>query len=273
MIPSFLKHISLICQFELKRLFATRKGLLYMITFAFIWYLILLYPIRFSSDFLSQQQNTPEGNSFFQFIGFGSLLNWRIPELGVYWHFSLIIFPLLTVITSADQTCSDRNRGTLRFLCVRVSRGSLFFGRFSGIMLTQAILILASLLSTIALIAFRDTTLLPVAFNSASAIFLSLVIALLPFTAMMAALSATVQSARQATTWAILIWIFLAWIISIFSAYLPALNSLKLLIPGYQISNLSQLAEWQILQLAYIPLLQTIILLSIGRWIIHRQSL
>jgi hypothetical protein len=61
MIPSFLKHISLICQFELKRFFATRKGLLYIITFAFIWYLILLYPIRFSSDFLSQQQNTPEG--------------------------------------------------------------------------------------------------------------------------------------------------------------------------------------------------------------------
>jgi hypothetical protein len=72
-----------------------------LIVFAF-----LSNVIRFSSDFLSQQQNTPEGNSFFQFIGFGSLLNWRIPELGVYWHFSLIIFPLLTVITSADQTCS-----------------------------------------------------------------------------------------------------------------------------------------------------------------------
>ena len=273
MTPSFLRHLSLISQFELKRLFATRKGLLYLITFFLIWYFILLYPIRFASDFLGQQQDTLEGASFFQFIGFGSLLNWKIPELGVYWHFSLIIFPLLSVISSADQTCSDRERGTLRFLCLRVSRDSLFFGRFTGIMLTQLILILLSLLSTLGLIIFQDATLLPTAIDSATAIFLNLAIVLLPFSAMMAALSARVQSARQATVWAILIWSFLAWVISIFSAYLPALNSLKLLIPGYQVSALSQLAEWQTLQLAYIPLLQTIVLLTIGRWIMHRQSL
>lgn len=273
MIPGFLKHLTLICRFELNRLFATRKGLLYLITFALIWYFILLYPIRFASDFLGQQQNTLEGASFFQFIGFGSLLNWKIPELGVYWQFSLVLFPLLTVMSSADQTCSDRERGTLRFLCLRVSRDRLFFGLFSSIMLVQAILIFASLLSTLALITFRDATLLSIAFESAMAIFLSLVIVLLPFTAMMAALSAAVQSARLATVWAILIWSFLAWLISIFSAYLPILSSLKLLIPGYQMSALSQLAEWQTLQLAYIPLLQTIVLLSIGRWIMHRQSL
>ncbi len=273
MSPGFLKHLSLICQFELKRLFSTRKGLLYLITFALIWYFILLYPIRFAADFLGQQQHTLEGKGFFEFIGFGSLLNWKIPELGVYWHFSLILFPLLAVMISADQTCSDRERGTLRFLCLRVSRDGLFFGRFSGIMLTQALLIFASLLSTLALILYRDASLLPIALDSASAIWLSLFIALLPFTAMMAALSATVQSARQATVWAILIWSFLAGIISLLSSYLPALNNLKLLIPGYQMSALSQLAEWQTLQLAYIPLLQTFVLLSIGRWIMRRQNL
>ncbi|WP_428355065.1 ABC transporter permease subunit [Methyloprofundus sp.] len=273
MTPGFLRHLALICQFELKRFFTTRKGLLYLITFALIWYFILLYPIRYAADFLGQQQNSLEGNSIFQFIGFGSLLNWKLPELGVYWHFSLILFPLLTVMSSADQTSSDRERGTLRFLSLRVSRDSLFFGRFSGAILTQSILVLASLLSTLALITYRDPALLPLAFDSATAIFLSLVIVLLPFTAMMSALSATVQSARQVTVWAILIWSVFAWIISIFSAYLPALNNLKLLIPGYQMSALSQLAEWQTLQLAYIPLLQTIALLIIGRWIMHRQSL
>lgn len=271
--PGFFRHLILICQFELKRLFTTRKGLLYLITFAVIWYFILLYPIRFASDFLGQQQNTPDSSSFFQFIGFGSLLDWKIPELGVYWHFSLILFPLLTVMSSADQTCSDRERGTLRFLCLRVSRDSVFFGRFSGFMLIQAILICTSLLSTVALITFRDATMLPVAFNNAMAIFINLLIALLPFTAMMALLSAIVQSARQATVWAILIWSFLAGIITILSSYLPALNNLKFLIPGYQMSALSQLTEWQALQLAYIPLLQTIALLILGHWVMQRQSL
>ena len=146
MSPGFLHHSLLICQFELKRLFSSRKGLLYLITFALVWYFILLYPIRFASDVLDQEKNITSSISFLEFFGFGSLLNWQIPEMGMYWHFSLIIFPLLAVMTSADQTCSDRERGTLRFLCLRVSRDSLFFGRFAGMMLIHTLLILATLI-------------------------------------------------------------------------------------------------------------------------------
>ncbi|NOQ14196.1 MAG: ABC transporter permease subunit [Methyloprofundus sp.] len=273
MSPGFLQHSLLICQFELKRLFSSRKGWLYLITFALVWSFILLYPIRFAADMLGQEKNITSGISFLEFFGFGSLLNWQIPEMGVYWHFALIIFPLLSVMTSADQTCSDRERGTLRFLCLRVSRDSLFFGRFAGMMLVQTLLIFMSLFSTVALAVYRDVNLLSLALNSAMAIAVNLIIVLLPFTAMMAALSATLKSARQATVWAILVWSFLAGIISALSSYLPALDALKILIPGYQMSALSQLAQWQALQLAYIPLLQSVVLLSIGRWVMHRQNL
>ncbi|NOR80626.1 MAG: ABC transporter permease subunit [Methyloprofundus sp.] len=273
MSPGFLQHSLLICQFEVKRLFSSRKGLLYLITFALVWYFILLYPIRFASDVLEQEQNITSSISFLEFFGFGSLLNWQIPEMGVYWHFALVIFPLLAVMTSADQTCSDRERGTLRFLCLRVSRDSLFFGRFTGMMLIQAFLIFISLFSTVVLAVYRDVNLMPLALNSAMAIIVNLIIVLMPFTAMMAALSATVKSARQTTVWAILIWSFLAGIISTLSSYLPALDMLKILIPGYQMSALSQLAEWQALQLAYIPLFQSVVLLSIGRWVMHRKNL
>jgi hypothetical protein len=69
----------------------------------------------------------------------------------------------------------------------------------------------------------------------------------------MAALSAKVKSARQAILWAILIWTFLAGIISGFAYYLPALDFFKFLIPGNQLSDLAQLSEWQTLQLAYFP--------------------
>lgn len=273
MTSGFLNHLFLICQFEINRLFSTRKGLLYLITFTVVWYFILNYPIRFASDFVGQRGGTASGSNFFEFIGFGSLLNWKIPELGVYWHFSLIIFPILSIMTCSDQTCSDRERGTLRFLTLRVSRDSLFFGRFTGAMLIQAMLISATLISTLAFAIYRDFSLIPIVINSAMAIIVNLIIVLLPFTALMAALSAAVKSTRQATVWAILIWSFLAGIISLLSSYLPALDSLKILIPGYQMSALSQLSEWQTLQLAYIPLLQTVVLLTIGRWIMMRQSL
>ena len=273
MSPGFLQHSLLISQFELKRLFFTRKGLLYLVTFALVWSFILLYPVRYAADLLVQEHGVDSANSFLQFFGFGSLLNWKIPELGVYWHFSLLIFPLLTLMTTADQSCTDRTRGTLRFLSIRVSRDSLFFGRFFGAILSNMTLIFISLLGGMMLAIYRDTSMLTTLLNSAMAIMVNLLIVLLPFTAMMAVLSASVNSARQASIWAILIWFFLAGIISLLSSYLPILDGLKILIPGYQVSALSQLAQWQAIQLAYIPLLQCIVLLGIGRWIMHRQNL
>ncbi len=263
----------LVCQFELKRLFATRKGLLYLVTFAVVWFLILIYPIRFASGLIGQQQNSGQGGLFFEFIGFGALMNWKIPEFGIYWRFTLVMFPILCIIITADQTCSDRARGTLRFLTLRISRGGLFFGRFAGAMLIQTLLIAATLLTTIALAINRDGTLLIDAFNSSIAIAINLFLVLLPFTAMMATLSVLVKTPKQSTTWAILIWSFLAGIISILSSYIPALDILKILVPGYQMTELAQLSEWTPLQLAYVPLFQTAVLLFIGYWVMGKQSL
>lgn len=273
MSTDFLRHFSLICLFELKKLLASRKGWLYLMTFAVVWGFILFYPIRSVADFLGDQQNKMIGAGFLELLGFGSLLDWKIPELGVYWHFALIIFPLLTISISADQTCSGRERGTLRFLCLRVSRDSVFFGRFAGMMLIQLLLIFGSLSGAVILALYRDINLMPEAFNSALAILVNLFIVLLPFTAMMAALSARVKSARQATIWAILIWVFMAGLINLLSSYLPILENLRILVPGYQVSALSKLTEWDTLQLAFIPILQTTVLLSMGRWIMQRQSL
>ena len=273
MSPHFFTQILIICQFELKRLFSTRKGLLYLITFSIVWYFILVYPIRFASDLFEQSQYSTKGGGFFHFIGFSSLLNWQVPEFGVYWRFALLMFPLLCIIIASDQTCSDRERGTLRFLALRANRDCIFFGRFASVMLTQTLLIIATLLTTLPLALFRDGNLLFTALNSAMAIAVNLILVLLPFTAMMAALSATVKSARQSTVWAILILSFLAGLISGLSHYLPAVSTLKILIPGYQMSALSQLSEWQTLQLAYIPLLQTLVLLGLGRWVMLRQAL
>lgn len=271
--PTFITHILLICQFELKRMFATRKGWLYLATYLVVWYFILFYPIRYAADLLNQQQSSAHGGSFFEFLGFGSLLDWAIPAFGVYWHFALVFFPMMSVVIAADQTCSDRQRGTLRFLALRVSRDGLFFGRFISAVVIQVLLVLGTLVSTLLLVIFRDINLLPQALNDASSILVNLFLVLLPFTAMMAALSATVKSARQATVWAVLIWSFLAGIISGLSSYLPVLDILKILIPGYQLSQLAQLSEWQAMQLAYIPVLQMVVLLLIGRWIMQRQSL
>ncbi len=271
--PVFFNHLLLITQFELKRGFATRKGLLSLVTFAVVWYFILLYPLRFAAELLMQEKGLMQYSSFFDFIGLGSIQQWSIPEFGVFWHFALIIFPMLSITLAADQTCSDRERGTLRFIVLRSSRDGVFFGRFAGVMVIQALLISATALSTLALVLYRDTSIFSTALPDLLAIIVNLILAVLPFTAMMAALSAQVKSARQATVWAILIWTFMTGIISGFAYYLPALTFFKLLVPGYQLSDLAQLSGWQTLQLAYVPLLQSLVLLTLGRWIMARQAL
>jgi hypothetical protein len=269
----FFNHLFLICQFELKRVFMTRKGLLSLLAFAVIWYFILLYPLRFAAELLAQEKGLKQNFSFLEFIGFGSLQNWPIPEFAVYWHFALIIFPMLSITVAADQTCSDRERGTFRFLVLRSSRDSLFFGRFLGAMATQIFLIGVTALTTFLLAMYRDVSLFSIAIPDFLAIVINLILAILPFTAMMAALSAKVKTTRQATIWAILIWSFLAGIINGLASYLPALSLFKSLIPGYQLTGLAQLSGWDTLQLAYIPLVQSFILLFLGRWIMARQAL
>lgn len=271
--PSFFNHLLLFCQFEIKRSFATRKGLLSLVTFGGVWYFILLYPLRFAAELLMEEKGLKQNFSFFDFIGFGSLQHWSIPEFGVFWQIALVIFPMLSITLAADQTCSDRERGTLRFIVLRSSRNSIFFGRFAGAMVIQTLLICVTALSTLALVLYRDVTLFSSALTNVLVITLNLILAVLPFTAMMATLSAKVKSARQATVWAILIWTFLAGIISGFAYYLPTLAFFKVLIPGFQLSDLAQLSGWQTLQLAYIPLLQSLTLLALGRWIMARQPL
>jgi len=271
--PGFFNHLLLISHFELKRSFKTRKGLLSLVTFAVVWSVILLYPLRLVAELLLQEKDLMQYFSFFDFIGLGSIQQWPIPEFGVFWHFALLIFTMLSITLAADQTCSDRERGTLRFIVVRSSRDSLFFGRFAGVMVIQALLISATTLSTLALVLYRDATLFSSALSDLLVITVNLILAVLPFTAMMAALSAKVKSARQATVWAILIWTFLTGIISGFAYYLPVLSFLKFLVPGYQLSDLAELSGWQTLQLAHIPLMQSFILLALGRWIMARQAL
>ncbi len=271
--PSFFKQLLIISEFELKRSFATRKGLLSVATFGVVWYFILLYPLRFAADLLLQEKGLKHNFSFFDVIGFDSLQHWPIPEFGVYWQLALLIFPMLSIAIAADQTSSDRERGTLRFIVLRSGRDSVFFGRFIGAMAVQVILVSATALSTFILVLYRDVAQFSSALPDLFVIIVNLALAVLPFIAMMAALSAKVKSARQATLWAILIWTFLAGIISGLAHYLPALESFKLLIPGYQLSELAQLSEWQTLQLAYIPLLQSLVLLALGRWLMARKAL
>ena len=267
-----MNSIAIIARYELARLFLTRRGLLSLTAFALVWALVLRYAIYGAAQFFTV--DAPGGIivSFFNSTIINNLLSWRIPELAVFWVVALYLLPIFCVLLTADQIASDRARGTLRLLHLRASRDGIFLGRFVGQMLILAILIILVLASTILLVWSRQSSLLLPGLELASVLFVNLLLVLLPYTALMAWVSAMAKSARQATLYAVIIWIIFSIATRWLSVQFPGLWLLDMVLPGAQIPALLQLSGWNTLSLAAIPLIQTLVLLGLGRTMMQRSD-
>ncbi|PKG72528.1 ABC transporter [Shewanella sp. GutCb] len=268
-----LRNTLLLAQFEVKKMLFNPRGMIALAAFALVWLLILLYPIRGASEFLI----TPHYKDLIEGI-FGpdvvsELFKWSVAELAIYWIAALYLFPMFSIFIAADQFSSDKSRGTFRFLTLRTSRESIFFGRFLGHMTIQTILVSLTVLATIALAVSRETALLMPAITSGILVIVNLVIVILPYTALMAILSLYANSARQATIYAILIWAAMSITIAVINNFLPIISELKWILPGSQISLMINTQGLGSFAYAPVALLQTIVLLLLGRIYIKRSAL
>ena len=152
--------ILVLSRYELSRLFMTRRGLLSLFAFALVWFLILRYAIYGAAQFF--MADAPGGLivSFFNSAIINNLMSWQVPELAVFWVIALYLLPIFCIALTADQTASDRARGTLRLLHLRATRDGIFFGRFIGQLLILLLLILLALMTTVMLVLIRDNSIL-----------------------------------------------------------------------------------------------------------------
>ena len=252
---NFLRSMAIIIRFEFSRVFLSARGWMYLFTFGLIWYFILNYLVLGIASLI------PQG------------VGWPVAELNSYWRVALYLFPGLCLMITANQTCSDRSRGTLRFLVLRTDRDSIFFGRFISQMLIQMLLVVATAVTALIAAVMHDASVMAAALESTVIIVTNLFIVLIPITAMMSLLSLTVNSTRQVTVLAALIWVLSSAVIKGISYYFPFFEVFELMIPGRQLSELSGLPQAETLALAYIPLLQGLVLLLAGRFIMQRASL
>jgi ABC-type transport system involved in multi-copper enzyme maturation permease subunit len=271
--PKFCRNTWLITRFELFRLFGSPRGWFALAAFAVIWFLILRYPIFEASSALQQADTQAMLSRVFGMIGMYKLMAWPLPELIVYWLISLVLLPLAVVITSADQTCSDRSRGTLRFLTLRTSRDTIFFGRFLGQWLVQGLLIVISLVATLGLAVWRQHSLSLPALEAALIMALNLVIVLAPFTALMALCSVLVRSSKLAVCLAIVGGGVLVGLISWAGWYFPDVLRLLQYMPGAQVPALLSNQGWSTFKEVTLPLVQTVVLLALGRMALQGKSL
>jgi len=250
--------MKIIISLELERTFASRQGFIYILAFAFFWYLLLKYAV-FNETLM--MMNMVAGAD-----GIADKLFANYFKVGMYF------FPLLCLFIAANQTGSDRERGTLRFMTLYCSRDAIFFARFLSQVVIHYILILFSALSTLLYGLYGgDLSFQDISHSLISGANLALIV--LPFIALMAALSATVKSPRQATFYAGIIWSIASGIISLMGHYVPGAEILNMLVPGMQFSQLTSLNGSAMFSLAYIPLVQCAVLLLLGREIMRRRSL
>jgi ABC-type transport system involved in multi-copper enzyme maturation permease subunit len=272
-VSKLCRNTWLIARFEIFRLFGSPRGWFALTAFAVIWFVILRYPIFEASSALQQADTQLMLSRIFGMIGLYKLMAWPLPELIAYWLISLLLLPLAVVVASADQTSSDRCRGTLRFLTLRTSRDSIFFGRFLGQWLVQILLICISLLATLGMAVWRQHSLSLAALEAALIMGLNLIIVLAPFTALMALCSVLVRSSRLAICLAIVGGGALIGVISWAGWYFPDVLQLLQYLPGAQLPALLANQGWATLQEAMLPLIQTLVLLTLGRIALKGKSL
>ncbi len=265
-----ISNVALIATTELKRTLITRRGLISLAAFALVWLLLLTLLIRRAPMLIA---NGTTLGSLIESESILSLAKWRVPEFGLFWIIALYLFPMCCVVFAADQTASDKTRGTLKLLTLHTSRASLFFGRFVGLMLVQCTIIALALISTVIVAALRDPSLLMSSLNSSLFIWINLLIVIAPYTALMALISLFAKSGMQAVNYAAILWILLFFAVYWLSSRFPEAAALKSVFPGSQVSELVQHHNWSSLSTALAPALQTLFFLAGGLFLIHRIDL
>ena len=255
--PQAAGQILTLIRFELGRAFMRKQSLLYLSAFAFLWYFLIRYAVL---NFAAMGGDSSSG------------LVWANAALSTYFKIALYVFCLLSMLACANQTCGDRVRGTLRFLTLRCSRLTIFSARFLSQWAVFALLILACSSALFIVITLNIGFEFEVFWQSAL-YSLVLIIGVLPFIALMAVLSVLIDSARKVSVAAVFIWALAASIIAGLSHYVPVLSVLEYLVPGFQFERLLALQGLDLLMLSYVPMIQAVVLLLAGAWLMKRQAL
>ncbi|NQY35501.1 MAG: ABC transporter permease subunit [Alteromonadaceae bacterium] len=267
-----LQRIWCLAKFELVRLFMTKRGALALAAFVTVWLFILYYAIGSAVEYVSSKTTQTIGYTLLSAEGMDKLLNWPVAELIVYWVLAMYSFPMFSLIASSDQTCTDRTRGTLRFISLRVTRAEILLGRFLGQVLILAVLIAVTLIATLSIAAYRDPSLLLVGMGEAFYVYKNILIAVLPFIALTSFFNSFTRSSRLVVIVTLLFFTIIPLIIAFIEYKLGMNTYLSYILPGGQISDVINQKEL-FMSNYVVPVMQMCGYLFLGHIVMKRSSL
>lgn len=265
-------RLAQIAGFELVRMFLTKRGLIALAAFALVWVIILRYPIGQAVGLVSSPEFEQIARDISGSIGLSKLLDWPEAEIAMYWLIALYSFPIFALFISSDQTVGDRERGTLRFISLRSTRFEILFGRFLGQLAVLSCLVGITLVATLAVLGYREPSLLMSGIVRALSLFFILVITFAPFVALMSLINTFARSSRLSIVIAILYFFAGGIVVSLIQWQLPGLTVLDYIFPGMQIEKVAG-QNLSLLVTLSIPLLQSVVFIAIAHRIFTRSSL
>lgn len=266
-------RILVLAQDEVLRLLSTKRGIVSLLGFLLVWIAVLNYGILPSAAFFVGANDSGLAEVLLPRLGLEAWRQWPAPEMAVYWVVSLYLLPFFALITSADQTASDRSRGTLRYLVLRCSRLEIFLGRFLGQCIILSLVVLVTLTSVLIVLLINLPFLLPSALARSPVVVVNLILVVMPYIALMAWVSVMARSARQATLFAVIAWLTISLLVGYVQSRYGPVPLLDWALPGSQVSQLIRLYDWQTLKLAPIPIVHTLVLLLIGGFMMRQRDL
>jgi hypothetical protein len=267
-----IHRLFIITQFELIRIFKTKNGLIALTAFCAVWFILLYYMISSATEIVFSDTFKIAATTLFGSLGLSALLKWPVAEFSIYWLVAVYSFPLFTLLVTSDQTCSDRTRGTLRFITLRATRTEVLLGRFLGQFFILVSLIILTLVACIALATARDSALLFPALKQAFVLFIELSIIITPFIALMSFFNSILSSSKMSIVVCILFYTIGALLVGYIQFQTSSGLFLDFIFPGTQISRVVSL-EGLDFSHYLVPILQSAVLLFAANKLLKRASI
>jgi len=267
-----IHRLSIITQFELIRIFKTKNGLIALTAFCAVWFILLYYLISSATEIVFSDGFKIVASTLFGALGLSALLEWPVAEFSIYWLVAVYSFPIFTLLVTSDQTCSDRARGTLRFITLRATRTEILIGRFLGQFLILICLIFLTLVACVVLAGARDVALFMPAIKQAFVLFIELAIIIMPFIALMSFFNSILSSAKMSIVTCILFYTIGALLVGFIQFQLKSGSFIDFIFPGTQISKVVSLQGLDFTHYL-VPIVQSVVLLFTADKLLKRASL
>jgi ABC-type transport system involved in multi-copper enzyme maturation permease subunit len=265
------RRVALFAQFELSRFFLSRRGIIALATYTAVWAFVMYKLVANAVDVINSEEMRHFAQGFFGMIGMEKVLGFKVAEFSIFWPVAVITMPLLALFVSSDQLCSDKSRGTLRFLTLRASRNEILLGRFLGQLFVLSVFAAITMLAVIITAWIRDSSTLLDSFTLTGYLFAQLVVALVPFAAFMSFLNSYLKSSKQAIIHFFLIYVGWSAFMGLLIKYIHSkFIVMTYLMPGVQLNETAALNE--ALSTYLVPICQAVFYLVLASILFNRKG-